>query len=50
MESLLIILSVIALFVLRIGVPVILLIAGGMIIERWQRHRELQIQRYVKSR
>lgn len=44
MEQLLLTLSVIVLFLVRIGVPVIILISLGAIIERWQNKREQNIQ------
>ena len=44
MDQLLLTLSVAALFLLRIGVPVIVLIAVGVGIDRWQTHRDQNIQ------
>ncbi len=47
MDGVLAILSVIGLFMLRIGVPVLLLVALGIVIDRWQSRREEYIdQRY----
>jgi hypothetical protein len=47
MDGVLAVLSVIALFMLRIGVPVLLLVALGIIVDRWQTRREEYIdQRY----
>ena len=40
MEQLLTILSVAALFLVRIGVPVLILIALGILVDRWQSKRE----------
>jgi hypothetical protein len=40
MDQLLLTISVVALFLLRIGLPVIVLIAVGVVIDRWQTHRE----------
>ena len=40
MDQLLLTLSVAALFLLRIGVPVVMLITVGIGIDRWQSHRE----------
>jgi hypothetical protein len=40
MDELLMILSVAGLFLLRIGVPVILLVGLGILIDRWQSKRE----------
>lgn len=44
MNDLLTILSVTALFLLRIGVPVILLVALGLLIDRWQSKRESEVE------
>ena len=44
MEQLLLTLSIAALFLLRIGVPVIVLITLGVIVDRWQSKREQKIQ------
>lgn len=40
MEQLLTIISVAALFLIRIGVPVIILITLGILVDRWQSKRE----------
>ncbi len=45
MEHLLLVLSVTALFLIRIGVPVIVLISLGMLINRWQNRREATLRR-----
>jgi hypothetical protein len=37
------VLTVIGMFLIRIGIPLILLIALGTLIERWQRGRENRI-------
>ena len=37
-------LTVIGLFMLRIGIPLILLIVVGTLIERWQTNRERKIE------
>jgi len=44
MDQLLLTLSIAALFLLRIGVPVIVLISMGVMIDRWQSHREQNLQ------
>lgn len=44
MEQLLFTLSIAALFLLRIGVPVIVLITVGVVIDRWQSHRDQHIK------
>lgn len=49
MESVLLTLSVIALFLMRVGIPVVLLITVGMLVERWQRHREAEVKQYLQS-
>jgi hypothetical protein len=47
MDGVLAVLSVIGLFMLRIGVPVLLLVALGILIDRWQTRRDEYIdQRY----
>jgi hypothetical protein len=47
MDGVLEVLSVVGLFMLRIGVPVLLLVALGIAIDRWQSRREEYIdQRY----
>ena len=47
MDGILEVLSVVGLFLLRIGVPVLLLVALGIVIDRWQTRREQVInQRY----
>ena len=40
MDQLLLTISIAALFLLRIGVPVIVLISVGVGIDRWQSHRD----------
>ena len=45
MEQLLTILAVAALFLIRIGVPVIVLISLGMLINRWQSKRDTALRR-----
>ena len=44
MEQLLTVLSVAALFLIRIGVPVIVLISLGMLIDRWQNKRDTTLR------
>ena len=49
MEQLLLTLSIAALFLLRLGVPVIVLITLGVVIDRWQSKREQKVeQRFHK--
>jgi hypothetical protein len=43
MDDLLMVLSVAGLFLLRIGVPVMLLVGLGLLIDRWQSKRERDI-------
>jgi hypothetical protein len=45
MDGILAILSVVGLFMLRVGVPVLLLVALGIIIDKWQSRREEYIDR-----
>lgn len=40
MDDLLMVLNVAVLFILRIGVPVILLVSLGILIDRWQSNRD----------
>lgn len=49
MENLSLTLSVVVLFVLRIGIPVLLLIILGVLIDRWQTAREKQIRGRYQS-
>ncbi len=44
MDQLLLTLSIVALFLVRLGIPVILLISLGVIIDRWQSKREQKTQ------
>lgn len=39
------VLAVVGLFMLRIGVPVVVLITLGVFIDRWQNRRNAEIQR-----
>ena len=50
MEQLLTIISVAALFLIRIGVPVIVLIALGILVDRWQSRREEAVQKELSKR
>ncbi len=45
MDGLLLTLGVIGLFLLRVGVPVLVLIVLGYAIDRWQSRREAEIER-----
>jgi hypothetical protein len=49
MEQLLTILAVAALFLVRIGVPVIVLIGLGLIIDHWQSKREESVRREINK-
>jgi hypothetical protein len=44
MDQLLLTLSIVALFLVRLGIPVILLISIGVVIDRWQSKREQRTQ------
>jgi hypothetical protein len=46
MEDLLLTLSVALMFFLRIGIPVLVLVALGAVIDRWQSRRDDYIRRY----
>jgi hypothetical protein len=47
MDGILAVLSVAGLFMLRIGVPVLVLVALGILVDRWQTRRDEHInQRY----
>ena len=48
METMIGILSVAALFFVRIGIPVLILTGLGIIIDRWQNKREEQVKQYVR--
>ncbi|MCB9451093.1 MAG: hypothetical protein H6672_06615 [Anaerolineaceae bacterium] len=44
------IVSVVVLFILRIGIPVLVLVGLGVVIDRWQRRREADIEtKYNKT-
>lgn len=47
MEQLLLVVSVVVMFLLRIGVPVILLLTIGVLIDRWQSKREKEVQHEI---
>lgn len=49
MEQLLSILAVVVLFLVRIGIPVIILISLGLLIDRWQSHREDAVRRELNK-
>jgi hypothetical protein len=49
MEQLLSIVSVAALFFVRIGIPVIVLIILGIVIDRWQATREDAVKREINK-
>jgi hypothetical protein len=42
------VLAVIGLFLLRVGLPIVLLIALGLLIDRWQTKRNAEIKRMQK--
>lgn len=44
MDELLLSLSVIGMFILRIGVPMLILVGIGIVVDRWQSRREKQFQ------
>lgn len=47
MEQVLLVLSVAMMFVVRIGIPVIVLITLGVVIDRWQSKREKGVQQEI---
>jgi hypothetical protein len=47
MEQLLLVVSVAVMFIVRIGIPVILLLAIGILIDRWQSKREQEVQQEI---
>lgn len=49
MEELLLVLSVAFMFFLRIGIPVLVLIVLGAMIERWQSQRDDYIRHYYQD-
>jgi hypothetical protein len=50
MEELLATVGVVALFLLRVGVPVLVLVGIGILIDRWQSSREKEIDRLYQRR
>lgn len=46
MKEIWLVLSVVGLFLLRIGVPLLLLMLVGVFIERWQTRREEEVRQY----
>lgn len=50
MDELITTLVVAVLFLIRIGVPVVLLVGLGVLIDRWQSKREADIERYQSGR
>ena len=42
------ILAVVGLFLLRVGIPVLLLVALGILIDKWQTRREAELRRTMK--
>ncbi len=49
MDEVIITLSVMVLFLIRIGIPVALLVGLGVLIDRWQSKRETDVERYRTS-
>jgi hypothetical protein len=50
MDELITTLAVAALFLIRIGIPVALLVGLGVLIDRWQSKREADVERYRTDR
>lgn len=49
MEQLLTIISVAGLFLVRIGVPVLVLLSVGLLVERWQSGREKALRQELSK-
>ncbi len=49
MDQVLTILGVAALFILRIGIPVIVLVSLGLMIDHWQSKREEAVRRDINQ-
>jgi hypothetical protein len=49
MDDLQLILSVTSLFLLRIGLPVLLLVGLGILVDRWQSKREDDYKNYPRG-
>lgn len=49
MNELMMVVGVAGLFLLRIGIPVLLLIGVGLLIDRWQSKREDEMQREYRK-
>jgi hypothetical protein len=50
MEQVLLVVSVAVMFIIRIGVPVILLLSLGILIDRWQSRREKEVQQELTQK
>ncbi|KAB2902879.1 MAG: hypothetical protein F9K27_15475 [Anaerolineae bacterium] len=48
MSEILVVLSVVGLFLLRVGIPVVLLVGLGILIDRWQTKREAEARKMMK--
>ena len=49
MNELLAVAGVMGLFMVRVGVPVLVLVTLGLLVDRWQTRREVEISRMQKS-
>lgn len=49
MEQLLLVISVALMFFIRLGIPVVLLITVGFLVDRWQSRRENHVQQEIRS-
>lgn len=49
MDEIMMVLSIAGLFLIRVGIPVILLVALGVLIDRWQSKREAELTKSVKK-
>lgn len=50
MSEILVVLSVVGLFLLRVGIPVVLLVGLGILIDRWQTKREVEARKMMKPK
>lgn len=45
MTDIMMVVSVAGLFLVRVGIPIIALVALGIVVDRWQRRREVSMER-----
>lgn len=49
MDDMMTTLGVAVLFLIRIGIPVLLLVGLGLLIDRWQSHREQDVRQQTRK-